>query len=170
MKSKINFRSGAAFSAGAAVLITAAAVTSVVLSSRAVGFEETGTSPEEQIELVSARDVEPAPPAGEIADLGVHGLLRAVPFVLENGYTHYYRADQPTVNRGWLLAVEVRTDLVQPTNDFQSVLYAHLPSGAQTVERFNQGHKDGVLVGFLPELSDSPDSLDALENVAIWFG
>lgn len=175
MKSPINNRqasvagraSSLALAAGAAIVLGAGVTTSILLSGPAVGSEGTSLTPAQETEVAIARDTEPAPAAGEIAELGVYGLLRAVPFELESGYTHYYRADQPEVTRGWLLAVRVRTDLVQPTNDFQPVLYADLASGPQTVERFNQGHKDGVLIGFLPELDGA---IGALEGVDMWFG
>ena len=112
-------------------------------------------------------DASASPPAGNISPMGVSRILRAVPFRLSEPYTHYYRADQPSVSEGWLVVLGVSPDLVRPTNNYQPVLYAQLPGGTQTLERINQGHLDGVTVALLPGDIDDPAGL---RNAPIWFG
>ncbi len=112
-------------------------------------------------------DATPAPPAPPIQSLGVQRLIRAIPFELVEPYTHRYRVSQPNVRAGWLVVLGVDPELVHPTNDFQPVLYAGLPGGAQTLERFNQGHLDGVTIAFLPRPAEAAFTL---EDVPFWFG
>ena len=94
-------------------------------------------------------------------------LLYARPFVLEMGYTHYWRLEQPTVDAGYVLVLAVDPDLAVPRQTYEPVLYA----GEQTVERVNTGRHEGYLVAVLPALR-GPDGLPELdlESSMIWFG
>ena len=147
-----------------------AAAFAIVAASTWFATRSEGTSPGlsgTEAQIARLQDASPAPPSGTIAPMGVSRLIRAVPFRLNEPYTHWYRSDRPEVAEGWLVVIAVSPDLVAPTNDFQPVLYAELPDGTQTMERINQGHIDGVSVAFLPGDVDEPNGL---RGTKIWFG
>jgi len=98
---------------------------------------------------------------------GVHELLFAQPFVLDQGYTHSWRAEQPQVTAGYVLALAVDPDLAYPRETAASVLYV----GDQTAEHVNHGYPSGRLVVLVPAPVDAQGLpvLD-LEHTPIWFG
>jgi len=98
----------------------------------------------------------PAPPAGEGA---VKGLLHAEPFRLAEPYAHTWRLEQPQVDSGWLLVLEVERDVVVRRQSAEPVLYV----GSQTAERINVGDVAGRLVVIVPGALD-PAAAPA------WFG
>lgn len=109
-----------------------------------------------------------------VSDSGVQ-LLFAQPFRLDEGYTHWFRADRPTVSSGYLIAVACDSDLVYPRQGYQAVLYA----GEQTVDRLNVGFVPGEIgdgqpayvVGLVPAPVDASGEV-ALDwaTTPIWFG
>lgn len=90
---------------------------------------------------------------------GVLELVSATPYRLDEPYVHWYRAEQPRVDHGWLVVLGVSPDRVRPTNAAMPVLYA----GDQTVEPVNFGHLDGKVVAFVPNLA-------SLVETEFWFG
>jgi hypothetical protein len=98
---------------------------------------------------------------------GVLGLVRAQPFVLDEPYTHTWRAEQPLVRAGYLLVLDVDPQLAYPRQTETSVLYV----GAQTAERVNHGHLSGRLVVLVPSEVDAEGlPLLDLARTPIWFG
>lgn len=85
----------------------------------------------------------------------VRALVAAVPFTLEEPWTHAWRAEQPRFRAGWLLVLEVDPARVRPTELAQPVLCA----GRETLERLNHGHDSGRVVAILPEEASSAKSL-----------
>ena len=81
------------------------------------------------------------------------------PFRLEQSFKYDWRRDQPDVRSGLLVVFKVDPDLVTPRNALEPVLYA----GNQTVQRLNQGHESGFVIGIIPEQID-------LSKEPIWFG
>ena len=102
-------------------------------------------------------------------------LLYAQPYLLDEGYTHWWRAEHPTVDAGWLLVLAVEADLVHPRQGYQPVLYV----GDQTAERVNVGFVPGELppgakaqvVALVPAPRNAQGdvALD-LSRSLIWFG
>lgn len=87
------------------------------------------------------------------------GIERIQPFRLEQSFKYDWRRDQPDVRSGLLVVFKVDPDLVTPRNALEPVLYA----GNQTVQRLNQGHESGFVIGIIPEQID-------LSQEPIWFG
>ncbi len=82
-------------------------------------------------------------------------LMHAEPFHTEQPFRHLWRADQPLVDRGWLLVLsgDPAQMVVHQTKD--PVLYV----GAQTADRVNTGEGSGKLVVIVPGdfwLEDAP--------------
>lgn len=96
-------------------------------------------------------------------------VLFAQPFTLdpENAYAHEWQAEQPQVSAGYLVALEVNRDFVEPTQGPAPVLYA----GNQIPERINYGHESGVLLVVIPsELDAQGRPVLDLASTPIWFG
>ena len=93
------------------------------------------------------------------ATQGVIDIERIQPFQLEQSFQYDWRRDQPDVRSGLLVVFKVDPDLVTPRNALEPVLYA----GNQTVQRLNQGHESGFVIGIIPEQID-------LSKEPIWFG
>jgi hypothetical protein len=94
------------------------------------------------------RDAElPALPA---APVGSTTLLYARPFQLAETYVHYWRAEQPEVNSGWILVLQVDPLLAHPREGYNKVLYV----GTETAERINHGSESGRIVVLVPALLD----------------
>jgi len=81
------------------------------------------------------------------------------PFQLEQSFTFDWRRDQLTVQSGLLVVLKVNPELVTPRNEPEPVLYA----GNHTVQRLNQGHESGFVLGIIPEQID-------LSQDPVWFG
>lgn len=86
-------------------------------------------------------------------------IVRIQPFSLEQSFKYDWRRERPNVRSGLLVVLKVDPDLVKPTNALEPVLYA----GAQTVQRLNQGHESGFVLGIIPGRID-------LSKEPIWFG
>ncbi|MBI5363480.1 MAG: hypothetical protein HZA53_09910 [Planctomycetes bacterium] len=115
---------------------------------------------------VSGVPVEAAPRPSAIEG-EVRALLAAVPFALEEPWTHAWRAERPEFRGGWLVVLEVDPKLVEPTELAQPVLCA----AGETVERLNHGHASGRVVGIVPSVL-GPDGLPELElaRATFYFG
>ncbi len=148
-------------------LRSTAVVAALTVAAASTWFATRSESTPRETQVSLPADASPAPPEGTIQPMGVTRLVRAIPFRLDESYTHYYRSDQPDITEGWIVVLGVSPELVRPTNDFQPVLYAGLPDGTQTLERINQGHLDGVSIAFLPGDIDDPRGL---AETPIWFG
>lgn len=90
-------------------------------------------------------------------------LVHAEPFQLEQGYTHFMRAEQPTVTSGHVLVLEVDPDLAYRRETRMKVLYV----GEQTAEQINFGHESGRIVVLVP---DEAGSEGGLAGKRAWFG
>jgi len=119
-----------------------------------------------------ASDLEPSasvsqPNSSGQPQAGVWDLLAAIPFKVDQPYTHWWRKEQPSVRAGHLLVLAVDPEVVQPRQIAEPVLYA----GDQTAERINSGFADGALVVLVPSTPNS-DGWPArdLTNLPIWFG
>ena len=88
-------------------------------------------------------------------------LVEAVPFRLAQPYTHHWRAENPRVDKGMVLVIEVAPNLVLPRQTMLPVLYV----GDQTAEPINQGHLSGYLIVLVPNLDEA-----GLATAPIWFG
>lgn len=108
-----------------------------------------------------AARVTPSARAGE-----VRGLEVAVPFLLDEPWTHAWRAEQPSVHSGWLVVLDVDPTFVHVTELAQPVLCA----GVETLERLNHGEESGRVVAILPDgpATDSNPST-ALEREPFYF-
>ncbi len=84
-------------------------------------------------------------------------LIIARPFILQDGFRFDWRQEQPTVNRGFLLVLEVDPDLVYPRQVAEPVLFV----GDQTAMRLNVGYISGRVVAVAPHTQDL---------ARIWFG
>lgn len=104
----------------------------------------------------------PAEPAAEPVRL-----VSAQPFVLDEPYTHWWRAEQPSVTAGYLLVLEADPGLLEPRQTLEPVLYV----GNETAERCNAGGQSGRLVVIVPA-SLGAGGAPALDPTAvpIWFG
>jgi hypothetical protein len=100
-------------------------------------------------------------------DLGVHRIVSAQPFVLDEAWAHVWRKEQPRFDAGWLVVLEVDPTLVEPKQNLEPVLYA----GDQTVERVNHGQESGRVVAIVPCERDAR-GLPALDltRTPFWFG
>lgn len=105
---------------------------------------------------------EPESAAGTPLDL-----VYALPFRLDEPYTHWWRSERPQVRAGHLLVLAVDGESVVPRQVAEPVLYV----GAETAERINSGHLDGALVVLVPS-EPGPDGWPTRDLAAepIWFG
>jgi len=81
-------------------------------------------------------------------------LVHAERFQVDRPFSYVWRADQPLVNKGWLLVLSGDPELFRPRQTKEPVLYV----GAQTAQRINTG-PDGKLVVLVPgdfQLEDAP--------------
>lgn len=83
---------------------------------------------------------------GEVRDL-----VLAAPFVLDEPWTHAWRAESPSFRAGWLLVLEVDPKLVRPTELAQPVLCGE----GESLERMNHGFESGRVVAILPSELDA---------------
>ncbi len=98
---------------------------------------------------------------------GVQRIVSAQPFLLERGWRHAWRAEQPWFDAGWLVVLEVDPGLVVPRQVAEPVLFA----GGETVERVNFGSGSGRVVAIVPSVrgGDGGVALD-LAVTRMWFG
>lgn len=82
-------------------------------------------------------------------------LVHAERWQVEQPFRHVWRADQPLVNRGWLLVLAGDPASMIPRQTKEPVLYV----GAETADRVNTGRDSGRLVVLVPGdfwLEDAP--------------
>jgi hypothetical protein len=89
----------------------------------------------------------------------VNELVLAQPFKLAKGYENDWSKEREVVTSGTLVVLKVDPELVYPRNSAEPVLYA----GDKTVQRLNQGHESGHVIGIIPGEID-------LASAPIWFG
>lgn len=89
----------------------------------------------------------------------VADVVYASPFTLGEGYKYDWRQERPFIDSGTLVVLKVDPDFVYPRNAAELVLYA----GNQTVQRLNDGHESGFVVGIIPGAID-------LAREPLWFG
>lgn len=84
------------------------------------------------IALLATRE----PAATEVRDSsGVKRLVAAAPFMTSTPFVHFWQAEQPRVNHGWMCVVEADAQLCAPKQTVEPVLIA----GTGPVERVNHG-------------------------------
>ncbi|MFG0319522.1 MAG: hypothetical protein ACF8XB_19785 [Planctomycetota bacterium JB042] len=92
------------------------------------------------------------PPAAEQPEIE---LVSARRFALDTPYTHWWRAEQPRFDGGWLVVLRVDHELVRPRQTAEPVLVV----GDETAERLNVGLGSGRVVALVPgdvDLAASP--------------
>ena len=108
----------------------------------------------------------PAVAPGQRRD-AVWNLLVAVPFRVEQPYTHFWRAERPNVRAGHLLVLAVDPLVVRPRQTAEPILFV----GDQTAERINWGHEDGALVVIVPATPGKGGwPQRELAGLPMWFG
>ncbi len=94
-------------------------------------------------------------------------LLYARAFTLQRSYPYAWRAEQPPVDSGWLLVIQVDPARCVPSQEYEPVLYV----GSQTAERINTGQGSGRIVAVVPagRGADGEPDLD-LNQALVFFG
>jgi len=89
------------------------------------------------------------------------------PFVTNEPFTHWWRAERPSFDAGLLLVLEVSDPtLIHPRQTAEPVLFV----GDQTVERLNSGYESGHLVALLPAARNAQGGVDVdLSRLPIYF-
>lgn len=87
-------------------------------------------------------------------------ILEAHPFRLAEPATHWWRAEEPRYERGWVLVLDTDPELLVRRQGYEPVLYV----GDETAQRVNDGADSGHLVAIVPDLD-----LD-LANAPVFFG
>jgi len=95
----------------------------------------------------------PATPAA------VLDIVEIQPFRLKAGYRFDWLQNRPLVNAGLLVVLRVDPKYVLPRDAAEPVLYV----GDRTVQRLNEGHRSGHVIGIIPGEVD-------LGSAPIWFG
>lgn len=108
---------------------------------------------------------EGAPPRLPTAPVSVDGVLYARSFHLQRPYTHRWRAEQPSVDRGLILVLAAKPGLLVPRQGLESVLLL----GDQTVERVNRGDGSGHLIVLVPDSPGAPGNGAGLAGLRAWF-
>lgn len=110
---------------------------------------------------------DPAAPVVVSTPATAYRLLEARPFVLDEPYTCFDRAEQPEVRSGWVLALEVPPGYAALRNGLMPVLYV----GDQVAERWNSGEVSNRVVVTVPAPVDEvgEPKLD-LASALVWFG
>lgn len=94
-----------------------------------------------------------------VTPAAVLDIVEIQPFRLRQSYQHDWLASRPVVSSGLLVVLQVDPSYVLPRNSAEPVLYA----GDQTIQRLNQGHASGYVIGIVP--GDTH-----LESAPVWFG
>ncbi|MAG62115.1 MAG: hypothetical protein QGI93_13175 [Planctomycetota bacterium] len=98
---------------------------------------------------------------------GVWDLLVAIPFRVDEPFTHWWRAERPEVQAGHLLVLAVDPIVVRPRQTAEPILFV----GDQTAERVNAGYEDGALIVVVPaQAGDDGWPLGRLAGLPMWFG
>lgn len=95
-------------------------------------------------------------------------LVQAIPFTLDETFTHWYRSEQPQFDAGMLLVLSVKElALLTPRQHYMPVLQI----GAETAEPLNLGDISGNVIAVLPGQRKSDGTVDIdLANSPIFFG
>lgn len=94
------------------------------------------------------------------------GLVYAQPFFLDTPYQHAWRADQPSVQAGYLVVVTADTSLLEVRQTLNPILMI----GDQVVERVNNGDVSGHAIGILPAPGSPETGVDLdLASTPIYF-
>ncbi len=113
------------------------------------------------------QDAEPAAPLTVTTPATAWHLLEARPYVLDEAYTSYDRAETPEVRSGWALVLEVPPGYAGLRNGLMPVLYV----GDQVAERWNSGEASNRVVVTVPcELDEAGEPGLGLEDALVWFG
>ncbi|HEY6125835.1 MAG TPA: hypothetical protein VIV63_14385 [Steroidobacteraceae bacterium] len=99
-----------------------------------------------------ARETPPTPAS-------IKGILVAQRFTLSTPYVNTWSKARAQVSSGTIVVLEVDPAYLVPTDAAQPVLYA----GDVAVQRLNQGHQSGRVIGIVPGNVD-------LTTAPIWFG
>jgi hypothetical protein len=86
-------------------------------------------------------------------------IVEIQPFRLKAGYRYDWLQNRPLVSAGLLVVLRVDPKYVLPRDTAEPVLYA----GDRTVQRLNQGHRSGHLIGIIPGEGN-------LASAPVWFG
>ncbi len=86
-------------------------------------------------------------------------IVEIQPFRLKAGYRYDWLQSRPLVSAGLLVVLRVDPKYVLPRDTAEPVLYA----GDRTVQRLNQGHRSGHVIGIIPGEVN-------LASAPIWFG
>lgn len=113
------------------------------------------------------RPVAPSAPASNQAVSAIRGVLHLAPFRLESAYPFRWSDETPLVDAGYLVVLDVDPARFVPRQGLEPVLQY----GPQTVERVNQAHHHGRLVGIVPAVA-GPDGWPAvsLEGMTPFLG
>lgn len=112
-------------------------------------------------------DGDPRPAVPAVPHASPVELVLAQPFVLDRAATHWFRAEQPSYDAGYLLVLRVDPALVVARQVAMPVLYV----GAETAEPINGGETSGHVVALVPAplRRDGTPDLD-LTTTPIFFG
>lgn len=99
------------------------------------------------------------PGAAPATPAAVAEIVAVQPFRLREGYRYTWLKEAPVVSAGVLVVLKVDPAYVTPRNAGEPVLFA----GDVTVQRLNQGHRSGHVVGIIPGEVD-------LAAAPVWFG
>lgn len=113
------------------------------------------------------QDADPASPVTVTTPATAWRLLEARPYVLDEAYISYDRAETPEVRSGWALALEVPAGYAGLRNARMPVLYV----GDQVAERWNSGEVSNRVVVTVPcALDGAGQPILELETALVWFG
>ncbi len=139
------------------VLVVLGLLTGVFVATFALGGFRQGADP----------SLTPQAPVRAQQDQGVWDILCAVPFRVEQEFTHWWRAERPQVRTGYILVLAVDPEVARPRQVAEPVLFV----GEQTAERLNGGYPNGALIIVVPTRA-GPQGWPAvqLESQPMWFG
>ncbi len=119
------------------------------------------------VPLVKTLLGDPPPPLPDDVLSRTVELVYARPFVLDQPYTHFFRAEQPAVASGYVLVIAADPAVIHPRQTYEPVLYV----GDETAERVNFGHESGHVIAFVPAGLDADGQVDLdLASTPIYFG
>lgn len=111
------------------------------------------------VPVCSAQNVTAEKPQPAATPAAAIDILEIQPFRLREGYQYDWLENRPYVSDGLLVVLRVDPSHVLPRDVAEPVLYA----GDRTVQRLNQGHGSGYVIGIIPGDID-------LTAEPIWFG
>ena len=115
------------------------------------------------------RGVTAAPARAEqpVADASAGGprLVHLQPFALERGFPHYWCAERPLVEAGYLVVVSATREEAARREVGEPILML----GERVIERLNDGRESGVIVGLVPAPLRRGAPALALERLPLHF-